>query len=500
MRRISILALCLLALSAWRPAQGQDAPPREVTVLVAGASRAYCRPLLATLERIRKLPGIESASGIEAEADGLSVRITTKLDDAGIARVFGGKLAASGRDRVQLTVGDEARAMRSEARRVVTRIAAAIQAQPKPNWRGRDGEALFGQSTDIKEQLRKLGLDTALLEGMHYKPADYHIEENWYGSGGNYRIWAGREWQGVPVFSEDYWWGGNDEEGGEVMEFDPASKFVGAMVFRNPWSSGLYWADYEGAVLNSHLGERARKGWDGTPLIHVGRNWILDLMGALAATLARDPKRGKNDLPQGRGWSIMSVLEDAGGMRRWGEPGFNFQALLLEWRQEDGGDLVARIRTYHPGHAMYLDAELDVSATARAYRDGPDGKNVTDKEPRTIDVKDSIRWLFAPEETLDVFTERRKEAVARMDEIRGKLSKALDEHDIALLTGRLDDVELRKRLGIEFAGTELLGPAQYLIRGQLFGDVEIACGEPKVGGTRWVLFEPKSGNVIRSYQ
>lgn len=500
MRRTAFLLSLLLLASAWQPAQSQDTPSREVTVLIAGASRAYCRPLLSTLGRIRALPGIESAEAVEAGSDVLAVRVKTSLDNDALARVFGGRIAGSDAVRVNLSVGDEARARRSEARRVITRIAAAIQAQPKPSWRSNDTEALFGRIHDIKDQLRRVGLDPAILGGIHYKAADYHIDENWYGSGGNYRIWAGDKWRGVPVFTDEYWWGAEEEGSDGTMEFDPESAFVGAMVVRNPWQSGLYWADYEGAVLNSHLGERASKGWDGTPLIHTGRKWFQDVFGALAALLARDPKRKIDELPKGRGWSIMSMLEEGGAFRRWGEPGFNFQALLLEWRQDEAQHLVARLRAYHPGHAMYLDAELDVTAAAQAYRQGPQGKNVSENEPTTIDVNHDIQWLFAAEENMEVFVARRKEAIARMDEIRTAFTAALAKHKPEELCGRLDDAELRKRLGLEFKGDESLGPGQYVVRAQLFGDIEVACGEPKVGGTRWVLFNPGSGEVIRSYQ
>lgn len=492
----SLLCAVSLLAAVQAPAGAQDAAAREVTVLLAGVSRGYVRPLWRTALRVQGLPGIEKATALGAQADVITLRVTTTLNNTELAGVLQGTLTGADGDRIAVATNLDQRSRRAEARWAITRIIERINAQPKPNWSGRDAEALFAKTETIEKKLAKLGLEPGLLEGMHYKAKDYHIDENWYGSGGSYRVWAGDKWQGVPIFDENYWWGGfEEEEAGDTFEVDPESKFVGAQLMRNYWYSGTQWADYEGAVLSSHLGERAKTTFDGGLIVHIGRSWYHDIFGAMVALSVREPKRTRDEMPKGRGWNIMAGLEER-GFERWGEPGYNLQAFLLEWPENEDDHLVARLRAHHPGHALYLDAEIDVTEAVAAFKK----EKGAEKDPQTVDVKDRIKWHHAAEDSTEVFSQRRQEAITRIAEIQAAITKLAATTPLNELCGVLSDEALAKRLAVTFSAQDLYAPGQFVIRQQLFGDVEIACGEPKNGGTRWLLFNPKSGEVIRSYQ
>jgi hypothetical protein len=136
-----------------------------------------------------------------------------------------------------------------------------------------------------------------------------------------------------------------------------------------------------------------------------------------------------------------------------------------------------------------------VDEVAAANRDTAGKDTLT-----TLDVKDKIKWIVDAEDSIEVFENRRANAVRRMDEMRQLLAKAAETHPLDQLCGNLGDEALRARLGIKFDEGEDLGPGEYTVRQQLLGDVEITVGNPRTGGMRWMLFNVKSGDVIRRYQ
>jgi hypothetical protein len=197
-------------------------------------------------------------------------------------------------------------------------------------------------------------------------------------------------------------------------------------------------------------------------------------------------------MPKGRGHQFQGQFGDE-RLERWNWGGVNIQNFLLDWREQDG-KLIGRVRAFHRAHALYLEGELDVDAAAESHKD-----KAVEEKPQ-LNVSANIRWIVGAEAGPEVFDKRRREAIDRMGEIRAALASAVEKHAVSELCGRLDDTALRERLGLEWKAGGDLGPEQYHIRAQLFGDVEILAGEPMNGGTRWVLFNLKSGETVRSYQ
>jgi hypothetical protein len=185
----------------------QDAPPaaRTVELRLAALSRGYMHPMNATAERIKAVPGITDAKMLGFSGDLARFTVSTTLDDTGLADALQLKLLAATPGVVLLAAENGMRARRAEARWRLLEIAQQISAQPKPSWRG-NTEALFKDDASMKDKMEQLGLSYAALEGGLYKQTEYHIEERWEGSGGEYRIWAGDKWEGIYVPSNDWYY------------------------------------------------------------------------------------------------------------------------------------------------------------------------------------------------------------------------------------------------------------------------------------------------------
>jgi hypothetical protein len=394
---------------------------------------------------------------------------------------------------------DTARVKRAEARHAIDRIIRAISATPRPKWRGGMEPGLFAEQQELSAKLKKLKIEPASLDGTNYKHTDYHIEEMWGGSEATYRVWAGAPtWVGLSVETGHFYgWSESPEEPEEPEEV-PAT-FAGALLQRGYQGDTFYWADSEGATLSGALGERAKTmpQADGGKMLVVqdGKAWLQSILGAVSAYRVRHPNESMEQMPRGRGWSALSKLDEYGNLHRWSEDGYNNQCLTLAWTANDKKQFVASIRVFHEHHPLYLEGELNVDEVAAANRDTAGKDTLT-----TLDVKDKIKWIVDAEDSIEVFENRRANAVRRMDEMRQLLAKAAETHPLDQLCGNLGDEALRARIGIKFVEGEDLGPGEYTVRQQLLGDVEITVGNPRTGGMRWMLFNVKSGDVIRRYQ
>ncbi len=501
MGRTLCTLVCALSLLAMLPAvpQSQEPAAREVTVSFAALSRGYARPLRKTAHRLAQVPGISEATAIGASADYTQFRVMTTLEPKGLANALGGVLLFSEEGRVVIAPVDDARAKRAEARHGIDRIMRAILTKPRPSWRGGTSPGLLADADEIDEKLKKLEVDYRLLNGGSYKHTDYHIEEMWGGSEATYRVWVGSpNWVGLSVETGYFYgWEEPSDENEEAEEI-PAT-FAGGLLQRGYQGDNFFWADSEGALLSGALGERAKmvpKAEGGEMLmVQDGKIWLQSILGAVSAYRVRHPNETIKQMPRGRGWSALSKLDEYGNLHRWSDDGYNNQCLTLDWSTNDKKQFVARIRVFHEHHPLYLEANLNVDEVAQANKDIGGKDSLT-----TLDVKDKINWVVDAEDSLEVFEKRRANAVRRMDNLRELMVKAAETHPLDQLCGNLGDEALRERIGIKFDEGEDLAPGAYTIRRQIMGDVEITVGSPRTGGMRWMLFNVKSGDVIRRYQ
>lgn len=497
-RRLTLLALAALALPLFHaPADAQE-QKREIELRLVALSRGYARPLVGTVARLRGVAGIDAVEALGAGGDAMRFKVTTSLDDQALADALKLKVQGSAPGALTLAAVDDARSRHAEARGTVMQIALAIMAQPKPSW-GRDSKPLFEGAPSLKQKLEKLGLKPALLQGNLYQPDDYHIDEEWEGSGGEYRIWAGDEWEGVYVPSDD-WYFSDDPEDTKDKPVKPDSRFVGIRVYRSPWSSSLSWVDMEGLQLSGFESSRDDTNGEGELYIKEGAEWLHNILRALAALRVREPDRKLDRLPQGRGWMIISELggdDEEAGLQRWDLRHFDIQDFRLSWRDEDGR-LIANLKVHHPAHPFYLEAEVDTNQVIDACKKTMNKEELS--QLKRAELGDALTWIVAAEESVEVFQRRRNEAAANFERIREALKKASAKHALDQLCGSLDDAGLAGRLGIELPKDGAFAPAEYQIRPQMLGDVEISVGTPRSGGRYWVLANAASGEVIRSSQ
>jgi len=490
-----LLPVALLALPMLlAPAQAQDEAARVVELRIVALSRGYMRPMKNTADRIRQAEGIESCEALGYGGDAARYKVTTRLDDDGLARVLQLNILGRGKDFLTLSNSENQRARRAEARGVITQIALAITRQPKPSWDS-DSEPMFNSGDNVNERMRRLELDPELLKGTFYKPADYHIEEEWDGSGGTYKIWAGDRWEGVYVPSDDWWREGEMEEPDSQPQGD--SRFVGIRIYRSPWSNSMSWVDTEGLLLDSTAGERSETDGDGVLLVQHGADWLRDIMCAAVAFLVRDPKLSIDRLPGGRGWNIFNLFDEENPkIDRWDLQHYDRNALTLKWREEEGRK-IANLRAHHPAHAFYLELEVDATAVLEDYKQRAQDENLDLKTVTEVEPGDALTWICGAEESVEVFRARELEAEASFKLIRDALQTASKTHPLADLCGRLDDEDLRARLGIELK-FDSYASSDYEIAAQMLGDVEVTVGSVRTGGRSWMLLNASSGIVIRS--
>lgn len=494
-RRLPLLLLALLSLPL--VSQAQDAPPRSVEVRIVALSRGYMRPMRATAERMSNVDGIEKSEPLGFEGDSARYRVTTRLDNQGIAEALQLKVLGEGTDTLTLAAVIDARARHAEARGVLMQIALKISEQPRPNWRG-TAERVFDPAWDLDQKMRHLGLSPELLNGAVYKRKSYHIDEYWQSQNAEYKIWVGDKYEGVNLPNNDDPWGDSSDDPKEV-DPDPESDFVGIHIYRGPWDESINWVDVEGLQLNGYEGERSDTDSDGELYVKQGADWLTSVLQATAGLRLQNPKGKIADLPHGTGWRIFQDFNDD-DLQRWGQAYYNISDFRMRWRSEDGSD-ICNLRAHYPAHPFYIEAEVDVTSVVGDYQKRKEKDSELDLRKVTRpEIDEALTWICAPEDSVEVFNQRRREAVASMKLIREALQTAIAEHSLDDLCGRLDDPELVKRLGLALKADGEFKPGDYTIRAQMLGDVELSVGTVRSGGRWWQLVSVADAEVLRSNQ
>lgn len=480
-----LLTACLLHA----PSEAQQQTARVVELRVVALSRGYMRPLRTTAERIAKVEGIESCRMVGYAGDTARFSVSTRLENEKLAAALQLNILGSGTGFVTLGVGDDDRARRAEARGVLMQIALAISELPKPGAEGEDGP-LFATEDSLSEKMERLGLDPGLLNGTHYTPEDYHIEEMWDFDEGEYRIWAGDSFEIARDPDEGYW---DDEDTGRMPASDP--RFVGVRVYRSAWSNSMRWLDTEGLRLEGYAGSRSETDSNGKLYVQQGASWMRDVASAAVARYVNNPKQSIASLPQGGGWGILDSLEDR-ELERWDMNHYDVYTLRMNWRDEDDRRY-ATLTAHHDAHPFYLKLEVDASAVLTDYQARAVEQGINLKELQRVELGDALTWIFGPESSVEVFREREREAADNFRLIREALKQAAGKHPLHELCGRLDDEGLRTRLGAELT-FERFRAEDYRISPQMLGDVELTVGTDLTGGRHWALVNAAGGNVIRS--
>jgi hypothetical protein len=493
---IAIFAAALALPLFVTPASAEEA--RTIELRLVALSRGYMQPMKLTADRIKEVPGINGAEMLGFGGDMARFKVSTTLDNDALAAALQLKLVGAAGDSVTLAADVSARAKHAEARGPLMDMALKIMAEPKPSWRG-DGEALFKSDASLKDKMERLNLSYETLNGVTYKAKDYHIDESWEGSGGEYRIWAGDEWEGIFVPSNDWYYDPTESSGQPVKAPDPNSRFVGIRVYRSSWQNSLTWVDQEGLLLTGFEAERDDTDREGELCVQRGAEWMQKIMSAIGGYRVRNPKADMGDLPQGRGWNIFTLFnddkEDNTDIQRWDVPQYDLQAMRLGWRDDDGR-WIATLTAHHSFHPFYLEVELDTQTVLDAHAKLT---NEQRKEARRPELGDALKWIVGAEADVSVFQRRRDEARDNSARILEALRKAMTTHGLDALCGKLDDAELLKRLGIELKAGEF-EPGDYAIRRQMLGDVEISVGTARTGGRLWMLANAAEGRTIRSNQ
>ena len=488
---IFILALAVLPLFITEPA-AQESTARQVEVRLVALSPGYMRPMSATAARIGTVDGIDSVEMLGYAGDMARYRVTTSLDDAGIATAFQMTLVSTGDGTLTLAAEESARAKHAEARGILTQIAAAIMAQPKPSWR-RQGEALFESTMNLKQRLERLGLSTELLRGTSYKPDQFHIDEQWQGSGGTYKIWAGDSWEGMYVPSDDWYLDTPDEER-ETKAPRADSNFVGVRVYRSPYSNSMTWVDLEGLLLTGFEGDRDDTNAAGDLYVKLGADYMIKLLKAVGTLRVQKPGDKISNLPEGRGWSILQAFNYDEALQV-DTPHYNIEDFNLAWRDDDGR-YIATLRAHYPAHPFYLEAELDSAALIETYKARAKAEDLNLETIEDVELGDAIKWVVAAEESAEVFERRRTQAKTTFEKIRAALMEMSKTTPLTELCGTLEEVA--ERIGIKLDESNEFKAVEYAIRPQLLGDVELSVGTVRSGGRYWMLLNAKTGKLIRS--
>jgi hypothetical protein len=484
-------AICLLLLVlAAVTARAQDAAPPERTLEIHlhALSRGYMRPLVTTLERIAALPGISAVTTDGYAGDVLRLTVTTTLNDDGLAAAFQLRRVGGNARRVVLAPDDSERVMRAEARAVLLEIARAIAQHPKPEW-GRPTEPLFAQDSGLEAQLRVLGLNVAIARGVHYMPADYHLEEEHERFNVTYRLWAGSPNWSPEVLDDP--WSYMGRRGSEPSPYSP--RFVGLQITRSSWQDETRWVDRDGARMNTYPVTRAETMRGGKLVVQDGAEWMTRILSRAVAVHVADPRRALEDMPRGRGWAIFNAIE-ANELQRWNaDVGFHNNCLEMSWQVRDSDDhWICKLTAFHDGHPFFLHAEVDATAVASAYA----GRKEATAELREAELGTALVWVVGAESGPEVFVRRRAEASAAMERLLKALKAKVGQGSVDAWLGALTP-ERAAGLdpGLKF---ELFAAGEYTITRQALGDVEIAVGSPKTGGRRWLLGNVATGKIIRS--
>lgn len=487
------LLLCLLAISVdAQPAP--DSPPasQAVELRLLALSRAYVRPLDDTVTRLNGVPGITDAQAVGYADDVLTLKCNTTLSHDNIAKALGLRILRTDGQVLTLAPSDDIRSRRAEARAVVGMIGRKIADSIKRDSNGERTGLSFGARDGIDARVQALGLDPAILNGTYYKPADYRLETPGEGTGDGYRVWAGDKWEGMYVAQ-------TDSSNKALVEFDPASRFVGMIVPMGWGYQEPAWVDGEGIMMAS-VGERSDTNWSGELAVVGGSKLITEIMQAAVAWRIRNSTAKLEAAPTGRGYTLMNELPGGDDIEYWGYEHYEISDLLLTWRADADGNLVARVRAHTSASPWYLDAEVNTGPVLKRYAE-MDRK--TRREVNRAELGNDLVWLVGPETDAAVLRARRDEARNALNSLSEALAAALKarpDTDLDTLCGTLDSAELAAALGFKPDANAYFKPADFTIRRQMLGDVEIAVGTPARGGRRWVVMNPASGEVIRRFQ
>lgn len=497
MIRKSLLVAFSALVIAWVVIQAQDTS-RRLELRITDANRGYMRPLRTTGERIKAVAGLEQSTTIGAKAGIMRFALKTALTDEQIAAALSLEIVDAKKGSLLLAPRNSAQAFRAEARLAIIEIADALRKRGNASpgnyaYAGNEygGEERTDLSGTIEQKMRTLGLEPKMLDGKFYKIKDYHIDAR----GGAYHIYAGAKWEGLSA-GRDYEYpdysGGDDREASEP---DLASNFVGAKLQVNDWNSGLWWTDLHGLALNeSQISRDIPDARDGSKLqVQRGGERIVGFLQK-AAKLRFDGENANkalDALPKG---NINSNRKIAQAFRKddeeeeyYWEPYYGNQTMSLSWFKDDAGHSHARIKAYHSRHTLHLDGDIDCDAA------------------KAVDFdfnKVEIHWTVAPETELGIFERRRAEIARGLDAIRDALFKLEDaasaEARKAPLNG--DALLAALKLKAEDLKGEFFGAADYWLRPQILGDVELAAGTALAGCESWTLLNMSDKSVVRSYK
>ena len=498
MIRKSLLAAFSALVIAWVVIQAQDTS-RRLELRIADANRGYMRPLRTTAERIKAIAGLEQSAAIGANAGIMRFALKTTLTDEQIATALSLEIVDAKKGSLLLAPRNSAQAFRAEARLAILEIADALRKRGSASpgnyaYAGNEydgGEERANLTGTIEQRMKTLGLDPKLLDGRFFKAKDYHIDSR----GGAYLIYAGAKWEGLSV-GRDYEYPDYSEgDDREASEPDLASNFVGARLQVSEWNSGLWWADLHGLTLNETQISRDIPDTRDSSKLQVQRGGER-LVGFLqkAAKLRFDGEnasKAHDALPKG---NINSNRKIAQAFRKddeeeeyYWEPHYGNQTMSLSWFKDDAGHIHARIRAYHTRHTLHLDGDIDCDAA------------------KAVDFdfnKVEVHWTVAPETELGIFERRRAEIARGLDAIRDALFKLDEAASAAARKAPLNGEALLAALNlkVEDLKGEFFGAADYWLRPQILGDVELAAGTAMAGCESWTLLNVTDKSVVRSYK
>jgi hypothetical protein len=494
-RKTLFVAFSALVI-AWVVIQAQDTS-RRLELRIADANRGYMRPLRTTAERIKAVAGLEQSTAMGANAGIMRFSLKTTLTNEQIASALSLEIVDAKKGSLLLAPRNSAQAFRSEARLAILEIADALRKRGNASpgnyaYSGNEygGEERTNLTGTIEQKMKALGLDPKLLEGKFFKAKDYHIDSR----GGAYLIYAGAKWEGLSV-GRDYEYPDYSEgDEREASEPDLASNFVGARLQVNEWNSGLWWADLHGLALNeSQISRDIPDARDSSKLqVQRGGERIVGFLQKAAKFRFEGENAGKalDALPKG---NINSNRKIAQAFRKdeeeeyYWEPHYGNQTMSLSWFKDDAGHSRARIRAYHSRHTLHLDGDIDCDAA------------------KAVDFdfnKVEVHWTVAPETELGIFERRRAEIARGLDAIGAALFKLDDAASAEARKAPLNGDGLLAALNLkaEDLKGEFFGAADYWLRPQILGDVELAAGTALAGCESWTLLNMTDKSVVRSYK
>ncbi|MCC6464325.1 MAG: hypothetical protein IT463_03175 [Planctomycetes bacterium] len=527
-RKTAGLAFLLALIAAGSvPCVVQDAGERKIRLHLAGLDAVYAHPMADTADRIAAVPGVRSATAVSNEGSLLRLDVVTTLDDRLLAEALGMVHVSTVEGRVLLAPVLDAGARRAEARVAMLAILDALEKIPQARLfsgdsesgpdryfdnsgtyrvvRRRPGNVAYSNglpanggssvaevpgsmlSGSMEKKLAAIGLSAAILKGVHYKETDYTL----ISEGDGIRMWAGTpDWVGVagPQVSTDW---------DESAEWDPDSaltdtRFVGVYYHVQANERMRSWQDNDNVGPPGENSGRRNKVRDGKLVLAEGTSILTKVLSRAAGYHLDNKTQPIADRPHGSGWQCLEDLQyntdDEYSWRYYGRAEYSAYNVSLRWNKRDADShILAQARFYFPGHALYLEAEVDASSLQADH----EAQGTAHAKGASPDVGGHLRWVFGAEQTTEEFSLRYAEMKANFTALLAALNKEAAKRPLAELCGPLTE-ELHKALGAP--GTfNCLAPTHYTLRQQAFGDVLFEAGNPSTGGRLWML-----GNVARN--